>query len=161
MRGWTARSHRGSPPNCNTPLFVTLFKLSSVMQKWGPTKTFYANLWKYYFLLICLGCYANNVCLSCLLNNFLNQYNPCALVIMPLFMLLDIFPKPLSWQPLLSHIILFVQGKSQDLPLRQSFYQNQYLQNYWTHKVEWTHYFTNFYFVNIYKRFSNTFKKTY
>jgi hypothetical protein len=34
------------------------------------------------------------------------------------------FPKPLSWQPLLSHIILFDQGKSQDLSLRQSFYQN-------------------------------------
>jgi hypothetical protein len=26
--------------SCNTPLFVTLFKLSLVMQKWGPTKTF-------------------------------------------------------------------------------------------------------------------------
>jgi hypothetical protein len=44
---------------------------------------------------------------------------------MPLFMLLAIFPKPLSWQPLLFHIILFVQDKSQDLSLRQSFYQNE------------------------------------
>jgi hypothetical protein len=43
---------------------------------------------------------------------------------MPLFMILAIFPKPLSWQPLLSHIILFDQDKSQDLSLRQSFYQN-------------------------------------
>jgi hypothetical protein len=43
---------------------------------------------------------------------------------MPLFMLLAIFPKPLSWQPLFFPIILFVQNKSQDLSLRQSFYQN-------------------------------------
>jgi hypothetical protein len=53
-----------------------------------------------------------------------NQHNPCAPVIMPFFMLLAIFPKPLSWQPLLFHIILIVQDKSQDLSLRQSFYQN-------------------------------------
>jgi hypothetical protein len=32
----------------------------------------------------------------------MNQYNPYALVIMPLFMLLaNFFPKTLSWQPLL------------------------------------------------------------
>jgi hypothetical protein len=43
---------------------------------------------------------------------------------MSLVMLLAIFPKPLSWQPLLFQIILFVQNKSQDLSLRQSFYQN-------------------------------------
>jgi hypothetical protein len=43
---------------------------------------------------------------------------------MPLFMLLAIFPKPLSWQPLFSYIILFDQDKSQELSLRQSFYQN-------------------------------------
>jgi hypothetical protein len=54
-----------------------------------------------------------------------NQHNPCAIVIMPLFMLLAIFPKPLSWQPLLFQIILFVQNKRQDLSLRQSFYQNK------------------------------------
>jgi hypothetical protein len=54
----------------------------------------------------------------------MNQHNPYALVIMPLFMLLAIFPKPLSWQHLLFHIILFVQDKSQDLSLRQNFYQN-------------------------------------
>jgi hypothetical protein len=53
----------------------------------------------------------------------MNQHNPCALVIMPLFMLLAIFPKSLSWQPLLFQII-FVQNKRQDLSLRQSFYQN-------------------------------------
>jgi hypothetical protein len=40
------------------------------------------------------------------------------------FMLLAILPKPLSWQPLPFQIILFVQNKSQDLSLRQSFYQN-------------------------------------
>jgi hypothetical protein len=43
---------------------------------------------------------------------------------MPLYMLLAIFSKPLSWQPLFFPIILFVQNKSQDLSLRQSFYQN-------------------------------------
>jgi hypothetical protein len=30
-----------------------------------------------------------------------------------------------------------------------------------TYKVEWSHYFTNLYFVDIYKRISNTFKKTF
>jgi hypothetical protein len=59
-----------------------------------------------------------------LLNTIVNQHNPCALVIMPLFMLLAIFPKPLSWQPLPFQISLFVQNKSQDLSLRHSFYQN-------------------------------------
>jgi hypothetical protein len=54
----------------------------------------------------------------------MNQHNPCALVIMPLFMLLAIFPKPLSWQTLPFQIILFFQNKRQDLSLRQSFYQN-------------------------------------
>jgi hypothetical protein len=34
------------------------------------------------------------------------------------------FSKPLSWQPHLFQIILFVQNKSEDLSLRQSFYQN-------------------------------------
>jgi hypothetical protein len=29
------------------------------------------------------------------------------------------------------------------------------------YKVEWSHYFTNLYFVDIYKRISNTFKKTF
>jgi hypothetical protein len=43
---------------------------------------------------------------------------------MPLLTLLAIFPKPLSWQPLLFQIILFVQNKRQDLSWRQSFYQN-------------------------------------
>jgi hypothetical protein len=43
---------------------------------------------------------------------------------MPLFMLLAIFPKPLSWRPLFFQIILFIQDKRQDLSLRQSVYQN-------------------------------------
>jgi hypothetical protein len=46
---------------------------------------------------------------------------------MPLSMLLAIFPKPLSWQPLLFQLILFVQNKRQDVSLRQSFYQNKVL----------------------------------
>jgi hypothetical protein len=54
----------------------------------------------------------------------MNQQNPCAFVIIPLFMLLANFLKPLYWQPLLFLIILFVQNKRQDLSLRQSFYQN-------------------------------------
>jgi hypothetical protein len=29
------------------------------------------------------------------------------------------------------------------------------------YKVEWSHYFTNLYFVDIYKRISKTFKKTF
>jgi hypothetical protein len=62
-----------------------------VSQKLGPTKTFRANLWKYYFLPICFGCYVNDVCLSCLLNTIVSQHNACALAIMLLFMLLAIF----------------------------------------------------------------------
>jgi hypothetical protein len=55
----------------------------------------------------------------------MNQHDPCALVIMPLFMLLANFLKPLSWQPLLfSKLFLFLQNKRQDLSLRQIFYQN-------------------------------------
>jgi hypothetical protein len=100
--------------------------------------------------------------LSFLLNTIVNQHNPCALVIMPLFMLLAIFPKPLSWQPLFFQLILFVQKKRQDLSLRQSFYQKLSIYKIiWTYKVEWSHYFTNLYFVDIYKRISNTFKKTF
>jgi hypothetical protein len=30
-----------------------------------------------------------------------------------------------------------------------------------TYKVEWSHYFTNLYFVDVYKRISITFKKTF
>jgi hypothetical protein len=112
--------------------------------------------------LFCLRCYVNDVCLSCLLNNIVNQHNPCALVIMPLFMLLAIFPKPLSWQPLLLHIILFVQDKSQGLSLRQSFYPKLSIYKIiGTYRVEWSYYFTNLYFVDIYKGISSTFKKTF
>jgi hypothetical protein len=116
----------GSPEEgCNAPLFVTLFKSYLVSQKWGLTKTFCANLWEYYFLLVCLDCYVDNVCLSCLFNSIVNQHNPCALVIMPLFMLLAIFPKPSSWPTLLFIQIIFIYpNKCQDLFLRQSFYQN-------------------------------------
>jgi hypothetical protein len=72
-------------------------------------ENFCANLGKYYFLLVCFGCYVNDVCLSCLTNTIVNQHNPFALVIIPLFMHLAIFPKPLSLQPPLYQIILFVQ----------------------------------------------------
>jgi hypothetical protein len=58
-----------------------------------------------------------------LLGELVDPHNPCALVIMPLFMLLAIFLKPLSWQTLLYQIIFF-QNKRQDLSLKQSFYQN-------------------------------------
>jgi hypothetical protein len=79
---------------------------------------------------------------------------------MPLFMLPAIFPKPLSWQPLLFHIILFVQDKSQDLSLRQSFYPNLSIYKITgTYKVEWSHYFTNLYFVDIIKGFQTPLRK--
>jgi hypothetical protein len=96
-----------------------------VSQKLGPTKTFRANLWKYYFLPVCFGCYVNDVCLSCLLNTFVNQHNPCALVIMLLFMLLAIFQKPLSWQILLFiQIILFTQIGAKVYFLEKVFIKN-------------------------------------
>jgi hypothetical protein len=46
-----------------------------------------------------------------MLGELVDQHNPCALVIMPLFMLLAIFLKPLSWQTLLYQIISFFQNK--------------------------------------------------
>jgi hypothetical protein len=73
------------------------------------------------FALIVVGIWFARVLL---LGELVDQPNPCALVIMPLFMLLAIFLKPLSWQTLLYQIISFVQNKSQNLSLRQSFYQN-------------------------------------
>jgi hypothetical protein len=148
--------------DCNTPLFVTLFKLSLVMQKWGPTKTFCANLWMYYFLLVYLGWYDYDVCLSFLLNNIVNQKNPCALVIMPLFMLLAIFPKPLSWQPLL-YIYYFICPRQEPRFIFETklLWKLSIYKIIGTYKVEWSHYFTNLYFVDIYKRISNTFKKTF
>jgi hypothetical protein len=87
----TLTPHHSSPLPCNTPLFVTLFKSCLVSQKWGPTKTFLSKPLEVLFLACWLGCYVIDVCLSCLLNTFVNQRNPCALVIMPLFKLLAIF----------------------------------------------------------------------
>jgi hypothetical protein len=133
-----------------------------VSQKLGPTKTFRANLWKYYFLLVCFGCYVNDVCLSCLLSTIVSQHNPCALVIMLLLMLLAIFPKPLSWQTLLFiQIILFIRIRAKIYFLETKLLSKLSIYKIvWTYKVEWSRYFTNFYFVDIYKRISNTFEKT-
>jgi hypothetical protein len=132
-----------------------------VSQKLGPTKTFQANLWKYYFLLVCFGCYVNDVCLSYLLNTIVSQHNPCALVIMLLLMLLAIFPKPLSWQTLLFiQIISFIQISAKVYFLETKLLSKLSIYKIiWTYKVEWSHCFTNFYFVDIYKRISNNFEK--
>jgi hypothetical protein len=74
------------------------------------------------FALIVVGIWFARVLL---LGELVDQHNPCALVIMPLFMLLAIFLKTLSWQTLLYQIIsFFFQNKRQDLSLRLSFYQN-------------------------------------
>jgi hypothetical protein len=113
-------------------------------------------------LLVRLDCYVNDVYLSCLLNNIVNQHNPCALEIMPLFMLLAIFPKPLSWQLLLFQIILIVQKQEPRFIFETKLLSKLSIYKIIeTYKVEWPNYFTNFYFVDIYKRISNTFKKTF
>jgi hypothetical protein len=134
-----------------------------VSQKRGPIKTFCANLWKCYFLLVCLGCYVNDVCLSCLLNNIVNQHNPCALVIMPLFMLLVFFFSKtiiLATSPFINYFICPKQE-------RRFIFETKLLSKLsiykiiGTHKVEWSHYFTNLYFVDIYRRISNTITKTF
>jgi hypothetical protein len=102
-----------------------------VSQKWGPTKTFWANLWKCCFLLVCLGCYVNDVCLSCLLNTFMNQHNPCALVIMLLFMLLAIFQNHYLGKLSFSiQIILFIQISAKIYFWDKAFIKTKYLQNY-------------------------------
>jgi hypothetical protein len=126
-------------------------------------KNFFANLWKYYFLLVCLGYYVSEVCLSCLLNTIVNQHNPCALMIMPFFMLLAIFfPKTIILAN--SHFSNYSVCPKQEprfifetkLLLKLSIYKIM-----WTYKVGWSHYFTNLYFVGVYKRISITFKKTF
>jgi hypothetical protein len=122
--------------------------------KMRANKNFFcANLWEYYFLLVCLGCYVNDVGLSCLLNNIVNQRNPCALVVMPLFILLAIFPKPLSWQPLLFPIYFICPKQEPRFILETKLLSKLSIYKIMgTYKVEWSHYFTNLYFVDIYKK---------
>jgi hypothetical protein len=72
------------------------------------------------------------------------------------------FTKPLSWQTLLCiQIILFIQISAKIYFLETKLFSKLSIYKIvWTYKVEWSHYFTNFYFVDIYKRISNTFEKT-
>jgi hypothetical protein len=56
------------------------------------------------FALIVVGIWFARVLL---LGELVDQHNPCALMIMPLFMLLAIFLKPLSWHTPLYQIISF------------------------------------------------------
>jgi hypothetical protein len=113
------------------------------------------------FLLVCLGCYVKDVCLSCLLNNIVNQHNPCALVIMLLFLLLAIFQNHhLGKLSFFIQIILFIQISAKIYPWDKLLSKLSIYRIIWTYKVEWSNYFTNFYFVNIYERISNTFEKT-
>jgi hypothetical protein len=131
--------------------------------KWGPTKTFLcANIWKYYFLLVWLDCYVNDVCLSCLLNNIVNQHNPCALVIMPLFMCLAIFPEPLSWQPLPFAKLFYLSKTRAKIYLwEKAFIKTKYLQNYRELQSTVVPLFYKLIFCWYYNRISNTFKKTW
>jgi hypothetical protein len=131
-------------------------------QKLGPTKTFQANLWKHCFLLVCFGCYADDVCLSCLSNTIANQHYPCALVIMLLFMLRVIFQNHyLGKLPFLFKLfIIFIQISANIYLWEKLLSKLSIYKIIWTYKVEWSHNFTNFSFVAIYKRISNTFEKT-
>jgi hypothetical protein len=60
-----------------------------------------------------------------------NQHNSCALVIMPLFMLLAIFPNPLSWQPLFFQIIFVcLKTRAKIYLWDKAFIKTKYLQNH-------------------------------
>jgi hypothetical protein len=81
---------------------------------------------------------------------------------MPLFMLLAIFPKPLSWQPLPFQTILFVPKQEPSFIFVTKLLSKLSIYKIiGTYKVGWSYYFTNLYLVDIYKRISITFKKTF
>jgi hypothetical protein len=123
---------------------------------------FCANLWKYYFLLVCLGCYVNDVYFSCLLSNIVNQHNPCALVIMPLFMLLAIFFKTIILATtLFSNYFICPKQEPRFIFETKLLSKLSIYKIIGTYKVGWSHYFTNLYFVDVYKKISNTFMKTF
>jgi hypothetical protein len=126
----------------------------------GQQKLFGANPWKYYFLLACLDCYVNNVGLSCLLNNIVNQHNPCAPVVMPLFMFLAVFPEPLSWQPLhFPNYVIFPKQEPRFIFETKLLSKLSICKIIRTYKVEWSHYLTNLYFVDIIKGFQTPLRK--
>jgi hypothetical protein len=86
----------------------------------------------------------------------------CAPVVMPLFILLAISPRPLSCQ-LLFYSNYFICPKQEPRFIFETKLLSK-LSIYkiiGTYKVGWSHYFTNLYFVDIYKKFSNTFMKAF
>jgi hypothetical protein len=112
-------------------------------------------------LLVCFGCYVIDVCLSCLLHTIVNQHNPCALVIMLLFMLPAIFTKPLSWQTLhFIQIVLFIQISAKIYFWDKAFIKTKYLQNYLDLQSRVVPLFCKPLFGDIYKRISNSYEKT-
>jgi hypothetical protein len=127
---------------CNTPTFVTNFKYCLVRQKWGPTKTFCANLWKCCFLPVCLGCCIKNVYLSCLLNDFVNQENPCALVIMssqiPLAILQNRYlgnPSYFKWFDFIQKPIVKIYFDTKVFPIYL------FIKHMGIYRLVWSHYF--------------------
>jgi hypothetical protein len=80
---------------------------------------------------------------------------------MPLFMLLAIFPKLLSWQPLLlfSKKIIFPKQEPRFIFETKLLSKLSIYKIIGTYKVEWPHYFTNLYFVDIIKGFQTPLRK--
>jgi hypothetical protein len=92
-----------------------------------------------------------------------DQHNPCALVIMLLFMLLAIFFSTtiiLATSPF-SYYLICPRQEPRFTFEDKAFIKTSIYKIIGTHKVEWSHYFTNLYFVDIYKRISITFNKTF
>jgi hypothetical protein len=81
---------------------------------------------------------------------------------MPLFMLLAIFPKTviLATSPFPS-ISIFPKQEPRFIFETKLLSKLSIYKIIWTYNVEWSQYFTNLYFVDVYKRISITFKKTF
>jgi hypothetical protein len=83
------------------------------------------------FLACWLGCYVSDVCLRCLLNTFVNQRNPCALVVMSLFILLTIFQNHYLGKLSFLFKLFYLSKISAKIYLwDKAFIKTKYLQNY-------------------------------
>jgi hypothetical protein len=116
-----------------------------VRQKLGPTKTFFVstsrNSVSYPF---CLDCWFKHVCLKCLWKKFVNQQNPCALLIIPLENATSYFLTALSWQPLLfSNDLTFSKNKEPRFILTTKAFLNYvFIKLMGIYRLVWSHYFT-------------------
>jgi hypothetical protein len=84
-----------------------------------------------------------------------NQHNPCALVIMPLFMFLAIFFQNhyLGNLSLFPNYFIYPKQEPRFIFETKLLSKLSISKIIGTYKVEWSHYFTNLYFVGIIKGF--------